>query len=65
MFIDTVFILVGVTSNLDDKPYIFHAIVDMGAYEREYMSLTVSSTSGGSVTMPGEGFFWYEDGQVV
>jgi hypothetical protein len=27
--------------------------------------LTISSTEGGSVTTPGEGVFWYEEGEVV
>jgi len=27
--------------------------------------LTVKSTEGGSVTTPGEGMFWYGDGEVV
>ncbi len=27
--------------------------------------LTVSSTEGGSVLVPGEGVFWYNDGQAV
>jgi uncharacterized repeat protein (TIGR02543 family) len=27
--------------------------------------LTVSSTEGGSVPIPGEGRFWYDDGQAV
>lgn len=27
--------------------------------------LTISSTQGGSVAIPGEGTFWYNDGQAV
>ena len=27
--------------------------------------LTISSTEGGSVGIPGEGMFWYDDGQAV
>ena len=27
--------------------------------------LTISSTEGGSVPIPGEGVFWYDDGQAV
>ena len=27
--------------------------------------LTISSTEGGSVPIPGEGIFWYNDGQAV
>lgn len=27
--------------------------------------LTISSTEGGSVALPGEGVFWYHDGQAV
>ena len=27
--------------------------------------LTISSTEGGSVPIPGEGVFWYNDGQAV
>jgi hypothetical protein len=27
--------------------------------------LTISSTEGGSVPIPGEGIFWYSDGQAV
>jgi hypothetical protein len=27
--------------------------------------LTISSTEGGSVPIPGEGVFWYSDGQAV
>jgi len=27
--------------------------------------LTISSTEGGSVPIPGEGTFWYDDGQAV
>jgi uncharacterized repeat protein (TIGR02543 family) len=27
--------------------------------------LTIKSTEGGSVTTPGEGMFWYNDGEIV
>jgi hypothetical protein len=58
----------GVTTDLAGNPRILNGIVDMGAYEGGYpaeRTLTVSATSGGSVTTPGEGSFPYDYGEVV
>ena len=70
----------GVTTDLDGNPRFVDdpdttdtgnppgadAIVDMGAYEYQPVrTLTISSTSGGTVTVPGEGSFQYDHGTVV
>ncbi|MHC4501583.1 MAG: right-handed parallel beta-helix repeat-containing protein, partial [Planctomycetota bacterium] len=51
--------------DLDWNPRIFGGIVDMGAYECQGWELTIWSTSGGSVSEPGEGVLEYGDGTVV
>ncbi|UCG59346.1 MAG: right-handed parallel beta-helix repeat-containing protein [Phycisphaerales bacterium] len=56
----------GVTTDVEGKPRIVDGRVDMGAYEfAPPCTLNISSTSGGSVTDPGEGPLQYPYGTVV
>jgi hypothetical protein len=55
--------------DIDDEARVKGSAVDIGADESneaiDHRSLTVSSTSGGSVTSPGQGLFKYDHGTAV